>query len=624
MWIRSEALGQETLTWAVAGSGTWDTATANWSGGSTTYEDGDIVNFENPSGGEVTIQSGGVNPGPVNVSVANTTGTYTFTGGPIGGSGPLTKSGSGSLVLDAALGTSSQSTDIAVQAGGSLTLAGGNEDYVTMPTTSGSFAGNLNLDAGVTLNIESSADFSHPVLINGKGKVNFVGSGATLFVGDANGGGSGAAEIDNNIVMNSGSTAGFLTSFGASDSNQLTIDGTLSGDSDVYFITANHFNAPTIILSASNTYTGATYLNFAHGSVLQLGTNNALPTSTQLIFGASSGAAGALDLNGFNQTVTELSVATASGEGNINGITNTGIATSTLTVNQSIDSTYGSDIGTLGNNLTGPNVNNINLVKQGPGELRLLGNCTYTGSTSVQGGTLIVNGGASGSDGAGITQTSGVTVSNGATLAGRGFIGVAPGGQVVIGPGATISPGDEYPGSDDYPTGELSISDTSTTPSSAGTFDLENNATLYISLGAQTSGGSQVGANSGPGFDSQVAVQGNITLNGNLEGTLLSGFTANLGDLFFIILNDGTNAINGTFTGLPQSSLITLAGPGGTQNFEIGYTGDAAENTFTGGNDVVLEMVVPEPGGGEICLAGLGMLGICGVYRRYGCRRNRP
>jgi len=117
MWIRSEALGQETLTWAVAGSGTWDTATANWSGGSTTYEDGDIVNFENPSGGEVTIQSGGVNPGPVNVSVANTTGTYTFTGGPIGGSGPLTKSGSGSLVLDAALGTSSQSTDIAVQAG---------------------------------------------------------------------------------------------------------------------------------------------------------------------------------------------------------------------------------------------------------------------------------------------------------------------------------------------------------------------------------------------------------------------------------------------------------------------------------------------------------------------------
>jgi autotransporter-associated beta strand protein len=627
MWIRSEALGQETLTWNVAGSGTWDTTTADWSGGATTYTDGDFVNFENPSGGAVTIQGAGVNPGSVNVSVANTSGTYTFTGGAIGGGGALTMSGNGSLVLEVAVGSVSQSTSIAVGKGASLTLGGNNADYVTMPTTKGDFAGALNIDvaSGVTIAIASGA--VNPAYISGSGgTVNVLGSGASLLVGDATAGGSGTVKIDNNIALNSGSAAGsFSTSFGGTDSNQLTITGTLTGNSDVHFFTASHFDTPTIILSASNTYTGGTYLDFSKDSILQLGTNNALPTGTELIFAAANGAAGALDLNGYNQTVAALSVATSNGVGNVNGITNTGATTSTLTVDQNSNTTYGSDIGTLADNLTGPNVNNINLVKKGTGELRLLGNYTYTGTTSVQGGTLIVNGGESGSSSLGIAQTAGVTVTNGATLAGRGFIGVAPGGQVVIGPGGTISPGDQFPGSNDYATGEMTISDPSATPSPAGTFDLESNATLYITLGAQTAGGSQNLANSGPGFDSQVAVQGNITLNGNLGGTLLSGFTANLDDLFFIILNNGTNAINGTFTGYPQGSIVTLTGAGGSQNFQIGYHGSATENTFGGGNDVVLELVVPEPGSEGICIGGLGMLAICGVYRRkYGYRSNRP
>jgi len=71
--------------------------------------------------------------------------------------------------------------------------------------------------------------------------VNVIGSGASLLVGDATAGGSGTVKIDNNIALNSGSAAGsFSTSFGGTDSNQLTITGTLTGNSDVHFFTASH------------------------------------------------------------------------------------------------------------------------------------------------------------------------------------------------------------------------------------------------------------------------------------------------------------------------------------------------------------------------------------------------
>jgi hypothetical protein len=136
---------------------------------------------------------------------------------------------------------------------------------------------------------------------------------------------------------------------------------------------------------------------------------------------------------------------------------------------------------------------------------------------------------------------------------------------------------------------------------------LQTGGTLFISLEALATGGSQNSTNSGPGFDSQVAVTGNISLAGNLEGTLLDGFTANIGDLFFIIINQGTNPIDGTFAGNPAT--VTFTGPGGQRIFSVGYNGNASANTFTGGNDVVLEVIgVPEPGSAAIVLAGLGLV----------------
>ena len=658
-----------TLAWTPsAGNSVWDTTTANWSGDATYYADGDIVVFGDAglSGSSIVISStsGEVNPGEIDVM--NDFGTYDISGDPIAGGCELVKSGSGTLILSSsnsysggtiidggtlvidtdganstttgfiagqgtlvktgsgnftiggAVGNSSTSTCISIQQG-SLTLTNVGTQYITMPTTAGNFSGDLIIGAREMLDIEGNSDFSQPVQISGSGTVYIAASGASILVGGPDQFTSGAVEIDNNIVMNSQSQGQpFSTTFGTSTSSQgatlssqLVLNGVLSGNSNVTF-TSDKFDAPYIFLNAPALYTGTTFLNFGYDGVLQIGASNAFPVTTQLIFGTYSGA---VDLNGFNQEVSGL---TDNGnQGSDNGITNTGTTTSILTVNQAGNSTFAGNIGTPdqsgpGTNIIarGPDLNNISFVKDGAGSLRLTGNETYTGSTTGTGGTLVVDGA--------ITQTSRVDIWSGATLGGVGSITVAPGGQVVIHKGGTMAPEDDFR---QNPTGEFFISDTSGTPSSAGTFDLEEGGTLFISLQAFEAGGSQDPSNNAGGWDSQLAVAGNISLSGSLAGTLLSGFTANVGDLFFIILNQGGNPVHGTFEGNP--STVTFSGAGQTVTFDISYTGDANANppTFTGstGNDVVLEVEatsVPEPVSGAICLAGLGLLMVRGSLRR--------
>jgi autotransporter-associated beta strand protein len=186
------------------------------------------------------------------------------------------------------------------------------------------------------------------------------------------------------------------------------------------------------------------------------------------------------------------------------------------------------------------------VTKEGDGIMTLLGTNAYTGNTIVNDGTLAVNGTAS---------ASAFTVNNGGTVIGTGTVGaltVANGGR--IGPGN--SPG---------------ILNT-------GTIDLQSGGILDIELN---------GATAGTGYD-QLNVTGSVTLAGQLSVTM--GFTPIENSLFFILLNDGSDAINGTFIGLADESVFNVSG----QEFRISYFADRTGNTFTGGNDVAL-MAIPEP-----------------------------
>ncbi len=91
--------------WNPGASAHWNTSETNWLKNSTaaTFATGDIVHFDDGGvalqGGNVVVDAGGVLPNSTVVS--NTGGTYTFSGGSIGGSGSLTKSGGGTLILSA-------------------------------------------------------------------------------------------------------------------------------------------------------------------------------------------------------------------------------------------------------------------------------------------------------------------------------------------------------------------------------------------------------------------------------------------------------------------------------------------------------------------------------------------
>ena len=93
----------------------------------------------------------------------------------------------------------------------------------------------------------------------------------------------------------------------------------------------------------------------------------------------------------------------------------------------------------------------------------------------------------------------------------------------------------------------------------------------------------------------KVGTGGDLTSTGviDLGGSFLNINASpdiDLGDLFFIFNNDGTDAVTGTFSGLTDDTIITI----GTQEFQISYDANFASATLDGGNDVAL-LAVPEP-----------------------------
>jgi autotransporter-associated beta strand protein len=199
------------------------------------------------------------------------------------------------------------------------------------------------------------------------------------------------------------------------------------------------------------------------------------------------------------------------------------------------------------------------LLKTGNGRLELTGANTYAGATIVHQGSFAVNNGGS-------TASSFVTeVHAGAALGGNGTVG-----PVRIAPNGIVAPGSELTN-----TGVLSV--VAANGASALAFTGPG-ARLSIQIGAPTPGS---------GHD-QIAVTGGVSLNGaTLQGSLLNGFTPAPNDLFFIILNDGTDPVSGQFA---EGNLVFID----LQAFAVSYEGDSTTNSVTGGNDVVLQLV-PEP-----------------------------
>jgi len=335
-----------------------------------------------------------------------------------GGALALMKSGSGTLTLSnggnthsggttlsggtlnyghvAALGggTVTFATNAILQAGVAGTLAnaivinngvsGTFDTQANNATVSGvvSGAGSLvKAGAGVLSLSNSGNSLSGGITINAGtlayGDVAALGSGAVTFAASTSLRAEVAGTLANDLVLNNGITGTF-----DAQTNNVTLSGDITGQGQLL-----KMGTGTLFLSGTNTYSGGTVIS--QGGNLQgvvLLANDALGSGALIIGNANTGGNGArLSLNGYNQTVSSLS----SGSVNTRVIQAGGSAgggVSTLTVDQSVDTTYTGFIrdhsGASGQ---------FALVKTGSGLLDLSGaqaSQNYSGGLTVNGGTL--------------------------------------------------------------------------------------------------------------------------------------------------------------------------------------------------------------------------------------------
>ncbi len=179
------------------------------------------------------------------------------------------------------------------------------------------------------------------------------------------------------------------------------------------------------------------------------------------------------------------------------------------------------------------------LWKVGAGTWTLTADNTYSGTTRIETGTLLIKGSQQGSD---------VDVLAAGWLGGTGVVGqITSQGQVA--PGGS--------------TGRLRAANTQL--SSGSTFAVELNGPVLAT-----------------GYD-QLDLKGTADLTGATLAVSL-GYLPAVGDSFTILNNDGTDAVTGTFAGLPNGASLTVS----NATFRINYDGGT-------GNDVVLRVTKVTP-----------------------------
>jgi autotransporter-associated beta strand protein len=185
--------------------------------------------------------------------------------------------------------------------------------------------------------------------------------------------------------------------------------------------------------------------------------------------------------------------------------------------------------------------------------LELRQSSSYTGTTRVTDGILQVANATGSATGNGPVIVGNTKSSVGSVLSGNGHIS----GPVTVKSGGRVFPGDWA-----FLTPALL---------SIGSFMLEDGADFLVYVG-------------NTGSYSQLNVTGEVVLAGDLS----VGFNNDNPQRSFIILNDGTDPVTGTFKGLPHGGTYSSISAG---SFWISYRGDSATNSLAGGNDVALQRI---------------------------------
>jgi autotransporter-associated beta strand protein len=488
--------------------------------GSDTYSGATTI-----SGGTLQLGSGGTT-GSINSTSITDNSVLTFDRSDssmtfsqaVSGTGGLLQAGTGILILT---GSNAYS--------GATTISGG-----TLQLGSGGTMGSINstsiTDNGVLTFDRSDSSMTFSQAVNGTGGLLQAGTGILILTGSN--AYSGATTISGGTLQlgSGGATGSIGKTSGVSNSGVLEFDNT-SGETCSPVISGSGAlvqAAGTLILTGSNTYSGATTIS---AGTLQVG---------------SGGSTGSI--------------------GNTSGVSNSGVL--------EFDNTSGETFS--------PVISGGGALVQAAGLLILTGSDTYSGATTISAGTLQVGtGGTTGS----IGKTSGV--SDGGVLAfslsGNTAFALAitgGGGLTQMGPGAlTLTGSNSYAGGTTVAGGILQFTGNSAVPDS-GTITIDAGAALtlapsgtYSTVTGWLSSGKIAAASAGA-----VAL-----IASSSEAISMSGYASlSLGA-------SGSVTYSGILT--PSGTTYNLGGGGGTLTFTPSITGAASLNVggpgavvLTGGN----------------------------------------
>jgi autotransporter-associated beta strand protein/YVTN family beta-propeller protein len=360
---------------------------------------------------------------------------------PVAGTAGLTKAGQGRVVLGGAIDYAGATT----VSGGSLGLAAAtfsaaNPLNISGPSAAAESAGVLSLAVNTTA---TAVDVSGSGTLHLTAITNSSAMPDLYFGPNHSGNSCWGARLAANVDL--GSAQRYV--FGKTGHNGVGMygltgadcqfAGPISGSGGLTFIAQNNWTGAEPMevpfsLNASNSFTGP--VEIRRGSVY-LGDANALTRGNALTLNSASGNNARLFLYGNNASVSDLSSGGAGSALIANGNLKSGASLTlggvTLTVVQNHDSTFAGTITDAcreypgsGSGATGP----LNLLKTGPALLRLTGDNTYSGTTTIAAGALQVDG---------QLNTGSVTVQNGATLTGGGELD----GPVTVLNGSTLAPG---------------------------------------------------------------------------------------------------------------------------------------------------------------------------------------
>jgi len=512
-------------------------------------------------------------------------GTNTYNGGTTVNAGTL-RANRAAALPNVATGTISVNN-----AGSVLSLSTGNatlDNWTSAQVDSLLANGNVTFGTGTSLGFDTNeVNFSYNTNIT-KANMGLVKSGSTRLILGGNNTYSGNTTVTGGIIQaNSDSAYGTGT---------VIFNGGLWGGLGNRTISNNIIYA---VNSSPNNFAGTNVTNFTgqtsgagnasvngfEGGIVRFSGNNSGWTGNWKFNGPITLQLNHIDAMGSGTTIT---FNTNDAENAARGTLGSQVAlTGVNAITQDID--LGGTLAFTGNStirttadmeVTGDVTGGLNgaLVKDGAGTLTLGGTNNYSGTTTVSAGTLLINGDST-------LATGTVTVSTGATLGGSGTIGGA------LSVSGTLAPGNSP--------ANLTVNNNIT---------LEDTSTVAFELNGTTVG-TQYDRITMTGASSVLALTGINNL------TLSLGFTPAINNMFFLVDNQGSSAISGVFeqlngvtTTLTQGSQFNVGG----SFFEISYIGDLGTNSFTGGNDLVILTVVPEPS----TIAVLALLVVClGLHR---------